>query len=780
MLELSTRYTQAKRRIIEREFSRMNNMQKQAVFHTEGPLLILAGAGSGKTTVLVNRVANIMKFGCAYESDHVPGGLTEEDVEFLENYDGSDEARMLALVSYKTPQPWQIMAITFTNKAAGELKSRLCAMLGGAGDEIWASTFHSSCARMLRRDAERLGYTSRFTIYDTDDVKRLIKEIMSQLRIDEKTMKPAQIISEISKAKEAMRTPEMFAEIAGSDFRLKKISEVYTIYQRRLIDADAMDFDDLLFNTVRLLQENEDVCQYYQRRFHYIMVDEYQDTNHAQYLFINLLSQGHNNLCVVGDDDQSIYKFRGATIENILSFEKHYPDATVIRLEQNYRSTQTILDAANAVIGNNTARKSKSLWTDKGQGEQIHLYTAYSESDEARYIVDAIEDHVKNGGKYGDHAILYRMNAQSNSIEYRLARAGVPYRMIGGHRFYERKEIKDMLAYLSVIYNPNDEVRLRRIINEPKRGIGDKSVDNATEIADQLGISLFEVLATADQYDVLSRSSSKLMAFAQMIEELSDAAADPDIPLDELLALLLEKTQYVQALRGDDKATERAENIEELKSSLKQYQQQHGEETELGGFLEEVALVTDIDNYDNEADTVVLMTLHSAKGLEFPIVFLVGMEENIFPGTQSILFPEEIEEERRLAYVGITRAKEVLHIVHSEQRVLFGTTMRNKLSRFAGEIPDELIEHTKAAPIPSRPAAPRQRPTYDTARTISGSTEIKTAQRFTPGDRVVHKIFGEGTITSATDMGSDTLLDVQFDKAGSKRLMANFAALKKI
>ncbi len=788
MAELKERFLKAKKAILEKEYSRLNSMQQQAVFQTEGPVLILAGAGSGKTTVLVSRAENLIKYGNAYNSDKLPYGLTEEDVEFLESQTEriTDDEKVTKLLAVYPAKPWQVMAITFTNKAAGELKNRLVMKLGEEGNDVWASTFHASSARMLRRDAERLGYTNRFTIYDTDDQRRLIKDIMSMLSIDEKFISHKVIGNEISRAKEKLLLPDQYSAQAGSDFRLRKVAEVYEHYQRRLIEADAMDFDDLLLNTVTLLEENEDILEYYRHRFRYIMIDEYQDTNHAQYMFVRMLADGHRNLCVVGDDDQSIYKFRGATIENILSFENQYEDATVIRLEQNYRSTGNILDAANAVIANNTERKSKRLWSDKGEGELVTLYTADTDREESKYIADEINSSVAGGKKYSDHAVLYRMNAQSNSLEGYLSRAGIPYRIIGGHRFYERKEIKDMLAYLCVISNPADEVRLRRIINEPKRGIGDKSVETASEIASQLSVSLFEVMANADHYQALSRCAGKMMQFAQMITDLADAEGDVTVGLGDLLDMILEKTGYEASLAGDEKKEERMENIQELKTNLIKFQEERGEDADLGEFLEEVALVADIDNYDSDADAVVLMTLHSAKGLEFPIVFIPGLEENIFPGRQSSLDPSETEEERRLAYVGITRAQDKLHLVHAQSRMLFGQTTRNPLSRFVVEIPSELLDKKRAKPVRRESSggfAGYEKPTYNTATQMSGaaSAQKKTvSESFSKGDRVLHKVFGEGEILNASPLGSDTLLEVRFEKVGVKKLMANFAGLKHI
>ena len=792
MPDIKQRYFTAKRKILEREFSRMNDMQRIAVFKTRGPLLILAGAGSGKTTVLVNRIANLIRYGDGYSTEALPAGLTENEVEFLENFasgnlseksDG-DKTRATELIAHWQPKPWRIMAITFTNKAAGELKERLSAMLGESGSEVWASTFHSTCARMLRRDGERLGYSPKFTIYDSDDSKRMMKDVMNYLKIDDKVLSVKAILSEISRAKEQMLTPERYAAKAGSDFRLKKISECYTTYQKRLEEADAMDFDDLLFQTVRLFQENDDVLEHYQNRFEYIMIDEYQDTNHAQYLFAKLLSEKHSNLCVVGDDDQSIYKFRGATIENILSFEKTFPNAQVIRLEQNYRSTQNVLDAANAVIKNNTERKGKNLWTANGSGDKIIHYHAQSEYDEAAFIAKCVENNVAAGMNYGDHAVLYRMNSQSNSIENYFMRAGIPYRLIGGHRFYERKEIKDMLAYLCVIANPSDEIRLKRIINEPKRGIGNRTIDNASEIAAELGKSMFEVIKEADSYQALARSGAKLRAFTDMIEEFIDAAEE--MKLNELLELILNKTGYISALRmSDDKSEERIENINELESNLLKYQEEHGDSTDLGEFLEEVALIADIDNLDSSSDAVVLMTMHSAKGLEFPAVFMPGMEEGIFPGMQSILNPGEIEEERRLAYVGITRAKQKLYLISADRRTVFGNFHANPVSRFIEEIPEELIdeihpETTKRTSVQSKPVEKKRPTDNELVGLRQKEVESTKSVSFTPGDRVRHKIFKDGTIVKVTPMGNDALLEIDFDSKGLKKIMANYAAIKKI
>ena len=796
MTELETRFIEARRAAMRKEFSRMNNEQMDAVFTTEGPLLILAGAGSGKTTVLINRAANLLKYGRAYYSDTVPYGLTSDDVEFLERYACAEEYgmdaddRAVMLMADNPPRAWQLMAITFTNKAAGELKERLTAMLGEEGGEVWAMTFHATCARMLRRDADRLGYESSFTIYDTDDQKRMIKAAMNELNIDEKNLPVKAVISEISHAKDSMIDPSGYESNAGSDLRLKQIAKVYSLYQKKLRDANAMDFDDLLFNTVLLLERNEDVRDYYQRRFRYIMVDEYQDTNHAQYRMVRLLADGHRNLCVVGDDDQSIYKFRGATIENILGFEKHYPDARIIRLEQNYRSTQNILDAANSVIAHNKGRHAKRLWTSNDKGGPIVVYSAADERSEAAFISTTITEHVAAGGKYSDCAVLYRANSLSSPIENHMMRAGIPYRVVAGRKFYDRKEIRDAIAYLSVINNPSDEVRLTRIVNEPKRGIGDRSIQLASEIAATLGISMFEVFGTADQYASLSRAAGNLKKFYTMMCELIEAANDPEVGLADLLDMVLDKSGYTLAmLASDEKAQDRIENLQELGSTMMRYEEENGEETTLGGYLEDVALVTDIDAYDDDADCVSLMTLHAAKGLEFPVVFIPGVEEGIFPNMVSMLDAAEIEEDRRLAYVGITRAKKQLYITHAESRILYGQTQRNKLSRYAGEIDGSLIEHkgltqrnstAQASDFTNRRDTARSSARNSTRVTAGAGSAPSSSGGFKPGDQVRHRVFGEGLIISASPMGSDTLLEIDFPKVGRKKLMANFAGLKKL
>lgn len=787
-----------RRAVLEKDFARMNDRQKQAVFTVNGPLLILAGAGSGKTTVLINRIANILRYGDAYNSTYLHDDLDENDIAACKAYieNGTPlTTETQEHLSVSACAPWRIMAITFTNKAAGELKDRLCAMLGETANDIWASTFHSTCARILRRDGERIGYSSHFTVYDTDDQRRLMKNILKELDISEKNITPKSILNEISRAKDSLISPAEYALTVGDDFRLKIISRAYTTYQKRLEDADAMDFDDLINKVVELFKKCPDVLEYYQNRFRYLMVDEYQDTNHAQYTFVRMLAEKSGNLCVVGDDDQSIYKFRGATIENILSFENTFQNATVIRLEQNYRSTQNILDAANAVIEHNTERKGKTLWTQNGTGAMIHLHTAENETDEAERITKIILDGVAAGRKFSDYAVLYRMNSQSLTFERNFAKSGVPHRIIGGTRFYERREIREMIAYLSVINNPSDEMRLRRIINTPKRSIGDRSVEVAAQIGQQTGETLFEVVSHAKDYPALSRAANKMTLFAAQMQGLIELNNDEEVTLGELYDELVERIDYLNFLKTDDpeSAEDRAANVQELASNLRRFEEENPEGT-LSDFLEEVSLITDIDNYDNNADSVVLMTVHSAKGLEFPVVFLPGMEENIFPGMASVYVPSEVEEERRLAYVAITRAKEELYIFHAESRMIFGMTNRNRVSRFVEEIPETLVEHTRSRDYSARPVS---MPSFGGAKPFGEAPKTKSvaeAGGFTPkprvkpapagtyrvGDTVLHKAFGTGLIVSATPMANDTLLEVAFDKVGTKKLFANFARLTKV
>ena len=773
-----------RKEVIKKYFTHMNDMQFEAVTTVNGPLLILAGAGSGKTTVLVNRIANLVKFGDGYRSTYCPT-VTEDDIKAGEDYlNGVTDFVPNGVFSVRQVRPWQILAITFTNKAAGELKERIAARLGEDASDIWAGTFHSVCGRILRRYAESIGYTSHFTIYDTDDQRRLMKQIMKAHEIDEKLLPPKRVLSIISDAKEKLISPVELKEQAGNDPRLKTVAELYRIYQKRLTEADAMDFDDMIFNTVRLLQTDSDALSYCTGKFRYVMVDEYQDTNHAQYELVRLLSSGENNICVVGDDDQSIYRFRGATIENILNFEDEYGNARVIRLEQNYRSTSNILDAANAVIKNNRGRKGKTLWTDNGTGEKISVFTADDERGEARYIADRILENVKNGAKFSDHAVLYRMNAQSGSVENVFARSGIAYRVIGGLRFFDRKEIKDVIAYLQLINNNSDDLRLRRVINEPKRGIGDTTVNNAAAVAAELGVSLFEVVKHADEFAGISRAAAKLSSFCSAIDYLTEFSAENSI--SDLYEELLDKTGYRSALEAaGEEETDRLENIKEFATTIAQYEQD-AEEPSLSDFLEQIALVSDIDSLNSDDDKVVLMTVHSAKGLEFNNVYLIGMEEGIFPGNQSIYAgPEEIEEERRLAYVAITRAKKKLTVTNSYTRMLFGCTSRNMPSRFLKEIPEELCGFSgfkkPYSYVSERSGgySERKNAGRDISFGVSSLTGTlkKNNVEFSAGQRVRHKAFGDGMIISVTPMAGDELLEIAFDTVGTKKLMAGYVKL---
>lgn len=732
----------------------LNEMQQLAVETTEGPLLILAGAGSGKTTVLVNRVQHIVESGLA--------------------------------------QPWQVLAITFTNKAAGEIRERLERAIGSEANSIWAFTFHSCCARILRRFGERLGYSSHFTIYDTDDQKRVMKHCQKSLGLTDKIIHHKSILSEISSAKDSLIDADEYKSMSANDYRKAKIADCYELYQKELLKSDAMDFDDIIFNTVKLLEENDDVRELYQKQFKYVMVDEYQDTSHAQYILVSLLAGGYKNICVVGDDDQSIYRFRGATIENILSFEQQYKNAKVIRLEQNYRSTQNILDGANAIIANNKNRKGKSLWTSAGAGEKIILNTVNSERDESDFIVDEIMKNVAHGKKMSDHAILYRMNAQSRNLEITLTKSGIPHKIIGGNRFFDRKEIKDIVSYFAVINNPADNVRLQRIINVPKRGIGETMFANVLEIATGLGISAFEVCERSDEFQKTLRSVQKLMGFAGMIKHFQ-ALLEEGMNLSDLLQEVLDETKYFDYLDEDpETAEDRKNNISELSSMFIKYQEED-EEFDLSSFLEDVALVSDIDSYNETDDAVVLMTLHSAKGLEFPIVFIPGMEEGIFPGNQSIYSDEDLEEERRLAYVGVTRAKEKLYLINARQRMLYGTTNRNMASRFIREIPMHVTEDitmdnnmNRSSGFTSKNNAitqnnPKKANTENAHK--FGQVQAQAVDSnvdYNVGDTVVHKAFGTGVILSKTAMGGDFLLEIAFDKAGTKKLMAKFSKIQKV
>ena len=832
--EKQLRFCKARRGAIAREFPRLNPEQCKAALATEGPLLLLAGAGSGKTTVLIHRIANLMKYGRGSDSEEVPESVTEDDLAFLERYAETgegDRGRQERLCRLDPAAPWTILAITFTNKAAGELKERLANMLGPSANDIWASTFHSACVRILRRDIEKLGFSSSFTIYDTDDSLRVVKDILKAQNIDDKQFPPRSVLGYISRAKDAMKlAPEYLAECEKSgDFRLTKIAKIYLEYQRRLWEANALDFDDIILHTVRLLQGFEEVRAYYQRKFRYVLIDEYQDTNNLQYLLASTLAGGYENFCVVGDDDQSIYRFRGATIENILSFEKQYKGARVIRLEENYRSTGHILDAANAVIRNNQGRKGKELWTRAGPGDALQLYTAMNENDEAQYVANKILENFGQGRRWKDHAVLYRMNAQSNQMEQAFKRSGVPYRIIGGTRFFDRAEVKDVLSYLTVLDNPEDDLRLTRIINNPPRGIGAKTVEIAQEIARREESSFYAVIDNAALYPELQKAAKKLGEFTRLIQELYQLLAENRLSLPDFYEELLSRTGYAVMLETKNTVEDRTrlENVRELLTSINGYLENRADPEEsladaLHGFLDEIALYTDIDSHDPNQDCVVMMTMHAAKGLEFPVVFVVGAEEGIFPGIRAIGETEEMEEERRLCYVAMTRAREQLFLTCASQRMLFGRTSANRPSRFVEEIPSEHLERSGKTflsdlgdggwgGMPSRSSGYGgygQRPAYGAGRVgrddlgaprSNGRIPDGTARpqghtsavgapgrrplqgtsaslQLSKGDTVNHKAFGRGMVLSIQAMGGDALVEIAFDNVGTKRLMLKAAS----
>ena len=813
--EQELRFCRARRAVIELDFPTLNPEQRRAALATEGPLLLLAGAGSGKTTVLIHRVANLMKYGRGSDSDEVPGWVTEDDLAFLEAYaahplpDGKPEAERLCKL--EPAMPWSIIAITFTNKAAGELKERLERMLGPAANDVWASTFHSACVKILRRDIEKLGFDRSFTIYDSADSERVVKDVLKDQRIDDKAFPARSVLSAISRAKDAMLSgPEYLAQCEkAGDFRLTKIAKVYVEYERRLREANALDFDDLILDTVRLLRDFEDVRGYYQNKFRYVLIDEYQDTNNLQYQLAALLAGKWENICVVGDDDQSIYRFRGATIENILSFEHQYQGARVIRLEQNYRSTQNILGASNAVIRNNQGRKGKELWTDHAAGDKVQVYTAMNESDEAQYVAAQILGDFAQGRRWKDHAVLYRMNAQSNQIEQAFKRNGVPYRIIGGTRFFDRAEVKDMLAYLCAVNNPADDLRLVRILNNPPRGIGPATVQRAQAIAAAEHCPVWEVIRNARAYPELQKAAARLAQFADLMSGLRRQAGE--LPLPDFYEQVVSRTGYAVMLEAKDTVEDRTrlENVRELLTSINSYIEDAEGEPTLAGFLDTIALYTDLDNHDPNEDCVVMMTMHAAKGLEFPVVFVVGVEEGIFPGIRAIGETEEMEEERRLCYVAMTRAKERLHLTCASQRMLFGRTSANRPSRFVGEIPAEYVQasgrsywsapdddaagrwtapstRSPSADRPSAYGAPRvpmgagsPRRSPSAPRGGLGRPETKapaSLPSFQKGDAVVHKAFGTGMILNVTPMGGDALVEIAFDKGSTKRMMLKSAA----
>ena len=871
---------------IEKQFGRLNDMQRQAVFTTDGPLLILAGAGSGKTTVLVNRIANLIRFGAAHGSKQTPRPATEEDVKALRNAIMTGTAApgwLDGMLRQNAVRSWNVMAITFTNKAAGEMKERLRRMLGGEeGDEVFASTFHSACVRILRRWAEEIGYPRSFTIYDTDDSQRVMKDVYKELNVDEKLIKIKKASNQIGRWKDRLYSPARAIEDSAGNYEEQKIAQIYAAYQRKLREAGAFDFDDLIYCTVQLLAEHPDVREFYQSKYKYLLVDEYQDTSVAQFRLVSLLTGPERNICVVGDDDQSIYSFRGATVENILSFEKFYPGAKTIRLEQNYRSTSNILNAANCVIQHNTERKGKTLWTDNGEGDKVQVYTAENEQDEAMHIADVIGQHLKEGGHLSDHAVLYRTNAASAPVQMYFTRAGIPHEIVGGMRFNDRKEVKDIHSYMSIVANSHDNVRLRRIINEPARKIGNTTVEVIADLAAQQGVSMLEIIGHADQYAKLSRAIMPLLKFWQIYQSLQDSLETKT--LDAFAVDVIELTGYkamleADAAKGHEDAADRLQNLGQLVNNVKNYCDQHGEEATLEGYLEDIALMSDVDSYNESDDHVVLMTVHSAKGLEFPYVFLIGMEESVFPyffmGKES---EANLEEERRLAYVAITRAKKKLYISRTATRQLWGRTQRNEPSRFLREIEPEYIEETRSPVLEQRSrlggwgssysdtvpggasgysgpsgwgrsaggygsggygsrsgggylnreynagersgfgsgyagrgtASSGYGASYGSSSTqpkvrsggfgagysgagaktpaakisFTGAPAAKAApagsKHYEPGDVVEHKVFGRGTVLKVKPAAGDQIVEINFEKVGIKKTMANFAPLTKI
>ncbi len=783
--ELEQRFLTARRKYIANQFSHLNEMQQKAVLMTDGPLLLLAGAGSGKTTVLIHRIANLIRFGRASDSNEIPDTITQEDVAFLENLPEElsefETKRADYLCAVEPAIPWSIIAITFTNKAAGELKERLENMLGAQASDVWAMTFHSACCRILRRDIERLGYSRSFTIYDSADSERVMKDILKDMSIDDKAVPARYVLGVISKEKDKMVSPDMLLARAEDfhDARLLPIAKAYKRYQAQLKENNALDFDDIILLTVKLLQENEDIRTFYQAKFRYVLVDEYQDTNHLQYLLTSLLAGGYENICVVGDDDQSIYRFRGATIANILDFEKQYRAARVIRLEQNYRSTQSILNAANAVIAHNIGRKGKRLWTANGAGQPITVFEASDEAAEANYVAGQILTKSKGVG-FKDFAILYRTNAQSNALEYAMKRNGIPYRIIGGMRFFDRAEVKDMLAYLCVINNRKDDLRLKRIVNNPPRGLGAKTVETAERLAHAEEIPLYQVIVNPKGYAPLEKSAGKLKQFTAIIEGLAEDLEN-GLPLPDFYEEVMLRTGYADMLKAKDTEENRTrlENIRELKSSIHSYEEnakENGDVPTLSGFLEEIALYTDIEQYNEGEDAVVMMTMHASKGLEFENVFLVGFEDGLFPSMRTIGDHEEMEEERRLCYVAITRAKKSLTISHARQRMLYGRTCAAMASRFLKELPENEIQR-KGSYTPAQ-----RTPRYEPAANIRYQLpKLQTSAQNTPyldlnkGDMVQHTAFGRGMVLSVLKMGGDALLEIAFDQKGTKKLMAKSA-----
>jgi len=800
-MTLNERYTAVKRKLFDKKYASLNVEQRYAVYTVNGPLLVLAGAGSGKTTVLVKRIEFIIKYGNAYLTDYVPYGMPAEDVEAYEDLlaNGSMEDLTEALndFSYDACPAWRVLAITFTNKAANEMKERLDRAFGDSevSSQIWTGTFHKICMRILRKYASEAGIGANYTIYDTDDSKKAVKAATLRINLDEKNYPSKTVLNFISRAKEKLISPEeIMAEIEASahvSVKDKNLARIYAEYQKALNESDALDFDDIIMKTVKLLESSEEVRRYYQNKFKYVLVDEYQDTNLAQFKLTELLSGGFKNLMVVGDDDQSIYKFRGATIENILNFDKSFPSATVIKLEQNYRSTQNILDAANAVISHNIGRKGKNLWTNSGKGDKITLINANDQDDEARNVAEIISTKVATKQfEFKDFAVLYRANAQSRSFENTLIKSAIPYRIMGGVRFGDREEIKDMMAYLQLAANRKDNERLKRIINKPKRKIGERPVEILSAISAETGIPMLEVIENGEKYGALLKFMPQLRVFRDIMNDLCEKK--DELPLNEFFEYAIDRTGYRADLEGKgEEGSERLDNLKELVSNAVEYME-GAEEPSLEGFLEESILVSDIDRYNESDDKVVLMTIHSAKGLEFPVVFLPGMEDGIFPSEKTLYGndpDEDIEEERRLAYVAITRAKKELYILHTAMRTYFGRTNNNPLSRFVKEIPESIIEIKGV----TKSRAPAKRLYYSDSSssvktpTVNTLTVNATAKKpasassiIEPGKRVRHRAFGEGTVLSAKKTGNDVLYEIIFDSVGTKKLFANYAKLTEI
>jgi DNA helicase-2/ATP-dependent DNA helicase PcrA len=795
-LDLAGKISSVKKKLLENEFLHINKDQRKAVFQVEGRLMVLAGAGSGKTTMIINRIANMINYGDAYHSGFCKDP-SQKNLDLFEAgcKDGKSFSCFSNFFSFNPISPSNILAVTFTNKAAREIKNRLFARLGATANNIWASTFHSMCTKILKSNCEFIGFSKDFNIYDAEDSKKLMKGCQKSLGFDEKSAALKKCLNAISRAKDKMMGAEAFKSQDSNDPGLEKIAQIYQMYQERLKSSNAMDFDDLIFNTVILFKKFPEILENYRKIFKYIMVDEYQDTSIAQHKLIKLLAGENGNLCIVGDDDQSIYKFRGAAVENILGFDKFYKNVRVIRLEQNYRSTKNILKAANSVIENNLNRRNKVLWTSEEEGKKIRLHTAYSEYDEASTIVNEIKNRIENGKKYSDIAVLYRMTSQSSAIERALARNSIPYKIYGGIRFFDRREIKDLLSYLSVINNPDDEIRLRRIINRPKRLIGERTITLINDVAISNGKSFFYVMVNAGQYDELRRIVVRMSSFVDLIESFIKMHKN-NAKISEIYKHVVLSTGYIDYIKDEEDADVRLANIKDLENFIIHFEEEKDGNANLSDFLEEISLSANTESENEDDNFVSLMTVHSAKGLEFPIVFLPGFEEGIFPGTKSMYDLDKIEEERRLAYVAITRAKEEIFFLNSTSRMIFGSTSHNKPSRFLSEISSDAFEITKSkewkkmSPTQEKPSSNYELKVRSvvSARSFGNipaaanrlpEEENKSDRNFAPGEFVDHAVFGKGTIISTIPMGEDELLEINFEKTGVKRMMSNLANLQK-